>query len=290
MPEAAFRRPARGVLRSLAVLAAVMATGLLPVVTESLVPDARADEVNQRAWLGVQLKSGPNKGVLASRVIRNSPAALGGVKPGDVILAADGMELDKASQLIARVALVGPGNTMKLRVRRDGSDRDVAVTLAPHPGADAILRMDKIGTFASSWGAEVAGVTGSLPSNLGKLRGKVVLLDFWASWCAPCRLIVPQLAELSDQYAAQGLSVVGITGDPVKVASEAAQRLEINYTTASDQQETLAADYGVRALPTMFLIDKRGVIREVYVGFHPAHRMELEKRIQELLAEPAPSP
>lgn len=296
MPLAPTRAsPARTVRVAAGLLAvgALVGLGWFPHVAQSaldqVVPEAKAEKPNRRAWLGVRLKNGPAGGVLAKRVIRNSPAAQGGIKNGDLITSVDGERLGKVSQLIARVALVGPGNSMTLGVRRGDKDRVVKVELAPHPGADAILKMDKVGTFAPKLGGEIAAVSGSLPSDISKLRGRVVLLDFWASWCGPCRLIVPHLSELHDELGAQGLSVVGITSDSVKVASRTARSWEMTYNVASDVKDETAASYGVGALPTMFLIDKRGVIREVFVGFHPAQGAVLKKKIKALLAEPAPT-
>lgn len=249
--------------------------------------DASAQTPSRRAWLGVELEAGPAGGVVAKHVVTNSPAGKAGIADGDMLVAVDGEPLDETRQLVVKVALAGPNNSIKLKVRHSGVEKEVSVVLVPHPGADQILRLDKVGTFAPGW-KQMTAVSGSIPANLGKLRGKVVLLDFWASFCGPCKMIAPVLTQLQKTYGAQGLQVIGITADSVEVAAKASQAFGMKYAIGSDVSEETQAAYSVKALPTMFIVDKKGVIREVMIGFDPRQNAELEKLIKTLLAEPAP--
>lgn len=273
--------------RALAAAACLALAGVSLVGSAS---DASAQGSSQRAWLGVELEAGPGGGVVAKHVVTNSPAGKAGMSDGDHIVAADGIPLDEPKQLVARVALLGPGNPIQLKIRRGGAERQVTATLATFPGAEQILRLDKIGTFAPTWKQPLAAVTGAVPASMNALRGKVVLLDFWATWCGPCRAISPQLSRWQTTYGAKGLSVVGVTTDEVDVASRTAQALSMSYAVAADPNGATMMAYGVRAIPAMFIIDKKGVIREVLVGYEPSRHAEIEKLLQTLLAEPAPKP
>lgn len=136
------------------------------------------------------------------------------------------------------------------------------------------------------------------PLKLADLRGRVVLLDFWATWCTPCRFTMPQLKTLHERYKKDGLVVVGLTqffgreGRTVLTQAEELaslraykKELKLPYAFAVALDSDNDERYGVRAIPTAFLIDRRGRVRYISVGASQAHDEELASVIKRLLAE-----
>jgi peroxiredoxin len=116
-------------------------------------------------------------------------------------------------------------------------------------------------------------------------KGKVVVIDFWATWCPPCREEIPGYVELMRKHGAEGLVVVGVSldqGGPAVVKAFAA-KAGINYPLAMADDEIIAAFGGVEAIPTTFLIDREGIVRDRKVGAEPA--AEYAKKVQALLAK-----
>jgi len=104
---------------------------------------------------------------------------------------------------------------------------------------------------------------------ISRLKGKKVVLDFWATWCPPCKEAIPHLADLRKQVAPEKAAIIGLTNEPQDKVTEFVKGSAINYTVAVYSDE-LAAPYGqVTALPTMFLVDTDGTIVDVIEGFDP---------------------
>ncbi|MCF8143650.1 MAG: TlpA family protein disulfide reductase [Deltaproteobacteria bacterium] len=120
--------------------------------------------------------------------------------------------------------------------------------------------------------SDLSGQTISLEQH----RGSVVLLDFWATWCGPCKMTVPLLAKLHEQYKDNGLVILGISVDDPQLIKDADLRnykkmTQIDYPLMRFNQEIME-DYfssGQIAIPTMFVIDRSGRIRDKIVGFQP---------------------
>jgi peroxiredoxin len=119
---------------------------------------------------------------------------------------------------------------------------------------------------------------------LASLRGRVVLLDFWASWCVPCRAEFPVLQRLSDRYSPQGLRVVGVTVDEDAGSARAfVQRARTHFVVLHDASHAVSDRYAPPSMPTTFLIDRRGVIRQINRGFQMEDADRLEHQIQAIL-------
>lgn len=119
------------------------------------------------------------------------------------------------------------------------------------------------------------------------LKGKVVILDFWATWCPPCRAEIPGYVELQKQYGKDGLVIVGASADEAGpgVVKDFAAKLGINYTMVMMDEAISSAFGGIEALPTTFLIDRNGQIRDRKVGME--EKAEYEQKILSVLGEKA---
>jgi thiol-disulfide isomerase/thioredoxin len=103
---------------------------------------------------------------------------------------------------------------------------------------------------------------------LENFKGKILLLNFWASWCVPCRAEMPELIKLQTEYAAKGLQVVGVTYEPEKplIVNRIARTRKINYPLLFGNKE-LSVQYGIEdVLPVTFVIDREGKIRDRVLG------------------------
>jgi peroxiredoxin len=114
-------------------------------------------------------------------------------------------------------------------------------------------------------------------------RGHVVILDFWATWCAPCRVEIPHFVELQKQYSYKSLTVIGVSLDEqgAEVAKKFVKRLGVNYTIVIGNQKVVEAYGGVYVIPTTFVIDRQGRIASEHIGYDD--KAAFEKEIQSLL-------
>ncbi|OGU17039.1 MAG: thioredoxin [Geobacteraceae bacterium GWC2_53_11] len=117
-------------------------------------------------------------------------------------------------------------------------------------------------------------------------HGHVLILDFFATWCQPCRRSIPHLVEMNRKYGKQGLQVLGLSVDEdgERVVKTFIDEFRVNYPLALAGDAT-TGDFGIRSVPIMFLIDKKGRVVEVYRGFTTDSARSLEAAIKRLLAE-----
>jgi len=126
---------------------------------------------------------------------------------------------------------------------------------------------------------------GPLPD---RLKGKVVLVDFWASWCVPCKASFPVLAELHQRYATRGFVILAVNVDEQKGAMERfLKKYPAPFAVVRDATQKLAAAVNARTMPSSFLLDADGRVRFMHNGFKADTGKEYEKEIEELLKEPS---
>lgn len=124
------------------------------------------------------------------------------------------------------------------------------------------------------------------PLDLTGLRGRVVYLDFWASWCEPCRQSFPWMQAMKDRYAGQGLTIIAINLDHDHGDAEAfLRRFHPDFEVRFDPQGFWAEQFRVQGMPTSVIVDRHGSVRFTHIGFRPEDGQVYAAQLRQLLAE-----
>lgn len=239
-----------------------------------------------RPWLGVAMDETP-AGVVIRDVIPGSPAEAAGLRDGDLIDGVAGQPARTAIDVAERVLAAGVGAILEVRVLRAGTTLTLTTTLTEAPAGPAgMLQARFLGQPALP--IEASAPTTGITPTLANLRGSVVVLDFWATWCRPCRAAMRHFADWHQRFGARGLKVVGLTDEAPALVTRFSRMTHVPYVLATDPGARTAARYGVSAIPTMFVIDRSGVIRHVSVGISPTEIPAVEALLDRLLSESLP--
>jgi peroxiredoxin len=118
------------------------------------------------------------------------------------------------------------------------------------------------------------------------LAGKVVVVDFWATWCAPCKQELPVLQRLYERYAKQGLVVVAVSVDKDATnVRKFASELKLSFPVLHDAKHDVAGRFDPPRMPSSFIVDRKGIVRHVHAGYRAGDEAKLEAEIKALLAE-----
>jgi thiol-disulfide isomerase/thioredoxin len=155
-----------------------------------------------------------------------------------------------------------------------------------------LLTMSVLSTAALHQGDDLPDLTtfqleGKLPD---KLKGQVVLLDFFASWCGPCKSSFPAMEELRKKYESSGLTILAVSIDDKRENMDRfVKSTGIHFAAVRDPKKKLVSAVDIPAMPTSLLIDRAGKIRFIHAGFHGDDTTrEYTKEIEQLLQEPTP--
>jgi peroxiredoxin len=121
---------------------------------------------------------------------------------------------------------------------------------------------------------------------LKEQRGRVVLVNFWATWCGPCRREMPQLSRLYDKYRAAGFLLLGVSvDDDQRKAAQIASKLGVTFPVLFDTDKNVSRLYDLSAMPSTVLIDRDGRVRHVHRGYKDGYENTYDQQIRELLKE-----
>ncbi|MCC6320774.1 MAG: TlpA family protein disulfide reductase [Phycisphaerales bacterium] len=121
--------------------------------------------------------------------------------------------------------------------------------------------------------------------DLASLKGKIVLLDFWATWCGPCVQAIPKVQKVAEKFADKGVVVLGINGDEgdTKKVTSFLEKKKISIRQVMDTDGSIGRDYGVTGIPCMVMLDAQGVVQDIHVGAGPSIESELTEQVEKML-------
>ena len=133
---------------------------------------------------------------------------------------------------------------------------------------------------------EVAGdnINGKGKLSLAQWKGKVVLVDFWATWCEPCKKSFPKIEELRVKYGSAGFEVVGVSEDDEgNGVKDFGAKHGAKFPLLWDKDKSIANKWHPPNMPSSFIVDKKGVVRFVHLGYHDGEEKEIETELKSLL-------
>jgi peroxiredoxin len=121
---------------------------------------------------------------------------------------------------------------------------------------------------------------------LSELRGNVVMVNFWASWCGPCRQEMPLLQQLYERYQGMGFTLLGINVDEQPAAAQKMlKEIPVNFPILYDSSNKVSKQYQVKAMPSTFMVDRDGNIRYLHKGYKAGYEDDYQQQIRALLKE-----
>jgi len=161
----------------------------------------------------------------------------------------------------------------------------ITIALAAGTGVSVTaVAADPIGQPAPAFSLPLRG--GNAPLSLDKLRGQVVMVNFWASWCEPCRKEFPLLDQIYKKYKGVGFTLVGVNVEPdAKDAESFIAKTPVTFPILFDKDSAVSKLYHVAGMPTTVLIDRKGVLRWVHRSYVPGDENEYLNQVRAILME-----
>lgn len=238
---------------------------LLLLLTLSTPAPARSGS-GKKPWLGVGLDPASRNGVVISQVFPGSPAHAAGIKPGDRVAMVAGRPARTVKGFIQTVRRHRPGQQLRLTLRRGGRSLVLRVKLAMMPTYAGRVRAALLGKAAPAFRVTRAGSVGPAVITNQALRGEVVLLEFWATWCGACIQTIPLLKSIHQRLGPAGLKIVALARDRPARLQRFISALQLPYIVGVDPKGSSFGAFGVGPIPAFLLVDRQGVVRGVAAG------------------------
>jgi thiol-disulfide isomerase/thioredoxin len=245
-------------VRSLVRVAFLQLVALVALVATP----AHARPEGARPWLGVAIEKG-KEGVRVKEVLQGTPAEGAGLKADDEILAVDARVVHAPEELIAAVVDAGIGTTVTVSFKRGAETKKQTVQLVAKPDELKLLQQRLVGAPAP--GFDLPVVAGGAPGKLAALKGQVVLVEFWATWCPACRSSHPALSAFAKKNAGK-IAVLAVSDEDEATIKGYTDKVRPDFTVVRDAKQKTLADYFVTALPELVVIGKDGKVVHAGIG------------------------
>ncbi|MEC8025489.1 MAG: PDZ domain-containing protein [Myxococcota bacterium] len=260
----------------------------MPKVTT---PPPMAGVAQKKGWFGIGLEAASNAEQQAlgvkyavpkvTRVFRGSPAEMTGMQVGDVILKIDHVDVKGVRDMVSRVGAYAPGTQIAITLSRKGATQTKPVVLD--------LRPDMRSLFVSEWRGRpmpdlsvLDVVTKERVSLAPKdTAGSILIIDYFATWCGPCKRVMPKLADIEKRYSERGVRVIGVSSEALETVSAYRAKHPPGYAFAVDDSGQFRQALNVSVLPTLWIVDRSGVISDIWFG--AGHTDKLEARLRAML-------
>jgi thiol-disulfide isomerase/thioredoxin len=240
--------------------------------TQLTAQKAGSEDKVRKPLLGVVHTQAP-RGVRIEKVMQQSAAERAGLRAGDVILSLNGVAIRDPKHLFTEVQRYQAGTVVAIEYMRAGKTELVQVALGERLDTASL-----VGQVAPAFTLPQLGK--SAPYSLA--TGKVIILDFWATWCGPCEPVRQALVEFQREKKGAGIAIVGITNEDEATVRAFVRSHGAHYPLLIDDKGGVALDYHVAGYPTLVVIDQNGMVR--FAGFASGGGLERALAIAEELA------
>ncbi len=244
-------------------------------------PMLKAQGLQQsKPWLGIAIEQGKD-GVRIKAILPDTPAEKAGLKAEDEVLKVDGKAVKDPAELIQLIQSKGVGFKVTLDLLRNSKSLSTSIQLVAQPDALAMLRKLYVDKPAPTLAVE--RVSDGKRVRIEDLKGKVVLLEFWTTWCPACRASIPHLNSLSKKHP--DLQILAVSDEDPATLRSFLSKTEIEYPIYSDPKGEANQAFQVSSIPSFFLIDRQGVVRDLALGAG-VYLEDLSRTLEAVLKQP----